>query len=92
VSRHRAWATPEDTSPAALSVDDWRILDARDRADVLRGTIAHGEARTFLLSGRGAQLSNEGGTITLLDARGLKVDGVAYTKAHAKRQGAAIAF
>jgi uncharacterized protein YukJ len=81
-----------NTSLAAIMVDDWRILDRRDQADVLRGTIPHGEARTFVLTGRGAQLSNEGGTISLLDARGLKVDGVAYTKAQAKRQGTALTF
>ena len=58
----------------------------------LMRTIPVGEARTFRLSGAGAQLSNDGGTISLLDANGLKVDGVAYTKADAARQGAALAF
>ena len=37
-------------------------------------------------------MSNEGGSITLLDASGLKVHGVAYTKAQVARQGWSITF
>jgi hypothetical protein len=37
-------------------------------------------------------LGNDGGIITLLDARGLKVDGVSYTGADAKREGWTIVF
>jgi hypothetical protein len=37
-------------------------------------------------------LSNDGGLITLLDAAGLKVHGVSYTKAQAARQGWTVAF
>ncbi|HET8938392.1 MAG TPA: DUF2278 family protein [Polyangiales bacterium] len=78
-----------NTTNAALDLTGWKILDKNDRAELLDGKIPLGEARTFRLRGKGAQLSNEGGTISLLDARGLKVDGVAYTKADAARQGAA---
>jgi uncharacterized protein YukJ len=81
-----------NTNSAALDLTGWKILDKNDRAEPLDGKIPVGEARTFRLSGAGAQLSNEGGTISLLDANGLKVDGVAYTKADAARQGAALAF
>ena len=81
-----------NTSNAALDLTGWKILDKNDRAELLDGKIPLGEARTFRLRGTGAQLSNEGGTISLLDASGLKVDGVAYTKADAARQGAALAF
>jgi len=38
------------------------------------------------------QLGNRGGTITLLDARGLKVDGVAYTADQSGREGWTITF
>ena len=37
-------------------------------------------------------LSNKGGIITLLDDRGLKVDGVSYTKAQAAQPGWTITF
>ena len=33
------------------------------------------------------KLGNSGGIITLLNAQGLKVDGVSYTSAQAKREG-----
>ena len=39
------------------------------------------------LSGKDAQLSNKGGIITLLDRKGLKVDGVSYTKKEASGSG-----
>ena len=51
-----------------------------------------GAASVFQLSGNGAQLSNKGGTITLLNAEGLKVDGVAYTKDDAKAEGKPVVF
>jgi uncharacterized protein YukJ len=81
-----------NTSDASLDLDGWQVLDQNDHGDPLRGTLPLAEARTFRLTGKGAQLGNKGGTITLLDARGLKVDGVAYTKADATAQGRGLAF
>jgi hypothetical protein len=37
-------------------------------------------------------LSNQGGIITVLDAQGLKVDGVSYTKAQARHPGWTLTF
>jgi hypothetical protein len=37
-------------------------------------------------------LSNKGGIITLLDARGVKVHGVSYTKEQARQPGRMIPF
>lgn len=37
-------------------------------------------------------LGNRGGLISLLDPDGLKVDGVAYTKAQAEREGWSLVF
>jgi hypothetical protein len=54
--------------------------------------IKPGETATFRLGGQGAQLSNKGGTITLLNSDGLKVDGVAYTKEQAKSEGSPVVF
>ena len=42
--------------------------------------------------GDGVQLGNKGGSITLLDAAGLKVAGVAYTAEQAKREGWTVTF
>jgi hypothetical protein len=38
------------------------------------------------------QLGNKGGIITLLDDRGLKVDGVSYTEQEAQREGWTLVF
>ena len=38
------------------------------------------------------QLGNRGGIITLLDNRGLKVDGVSYTEQQAQREGWTLVF
>ncbi|WP_020587896.1 DUF2278 family protein [Desulfobacter curvatus] len=79
-------------SDQKLNLDGWTILDRNDKAEQITGSVLPGEAFVARLSGAGAQLSNKGGTITLLDAKGLKVDGVAYTKSQAKSQGMPTVF
>ncbi|WP_414572694.1 DUF2278 family protein [Nostoc sp. CCY 9925] len=79
-------------SDQTLDLTNWKILDQQDKADTISGSIEPGEATVFRLSGSGAQLSNKGGTITLINSQGLKVDGVAYTKAAAKTEGKPIVF
>jgi hypothetical protein len=79
-------------SDRQLNLDGWKILDRNDKEELSNGSVIPGEAFIVRLSGEGAQLSNKGGTITLLNARGLKVDGVAYTKSQAKVQGLPTVF
>jgi uncharacterized protein YukJ len=81
-----------NTSDRPLDLTNWQILDRRDQVDRISGSLKPGEASVFRLTGKGAQLSNKGGTITLLDSAGLKVDGVAYTQADARTEGMPIAF
>lgn len=81
-----------NTSDRTLDLTGWKILDRHDKADTISGLIEPGYATVLTLTGNGAQLSNKGGTITLLDSRGLKVDGVAYTKADAKAKGRPVVF
>jgi hypothetical protein len=88
----REFVTILNISDRALDLTNWKILDRQDKADTISGSIEPGEAKIFRLSGKGAQLSNKGGTITLLDSRGLKVDGVAYTKNDAKAEGKPVVF
>lgn len=75
-----------------LDLTGWQILDQLDKPESISGSIEPGQAAVFTLSGNGAQLSNKGGTITLLNAAGLKVDGVAYTKDEAKAEGKPVVF
>jgi uncharacterized protein YukJ len=81
-----------NTSDRTLDLTNWQILDQQDKAEMISGSIEPGAASVFQLSGNGAQLSNKGGTITLLNAAGLKVDGVAYTKDAAKAEGKPVVF
>ncbi len=81
-----------NNSNTTLDLQGWQILDQHDKAENISGTLAPGHAIVIPLSGDTAQLGNKGGTISLLDGRGLKVDGVAYTKEQAQEQGRPIVF
>ena len=81
-----------NVSPADVDLTGWRIADrARQTCAVPGGTLAPGETRRVAITERVA-LGNSGGTVTLLDAAGLKVDGVAYTGADARREGWSVVF
>jgi len=88
----RETVTILNISDRRLDLNGWKILDRNDNADTLGGAVEPSEAFVIRLDGRGAQLSNKGGTITLLDHRGLKVDGVAYTKETARIEGKPVVF
>jgi uncharacterized protein YukJ len=85
-------------SPEPVDMTGWQLADRQQHTmPVPAGSLASGEVlRVFLLSAGkvsgGMQLGNHGGTITLLNAAGLKVSGVAYTEQQAQREGWTIAF
>ncbi|MBI5138035.1 MAG: DUF2278 family protein [Nitrospirae bacterium] len=80
-------------SPLGLSLAGWTIVDARGRAEPLHALFLNpGGAATITLSGKGAQLPNGGGTITLVDAQGSRVHHVSYTRAQAQKQGWTVLF
>jgi len=81
-----------NTTPDSLDLDDWAIVDKNKKKAYLSGSIGAGETRRITLSGKDTQLSNKGGIITLLDRKGLKVDGVSYTKKEASRSGWTMVF
>jgi uncharacterized protein YukJ len=81
-----------NSSDQDLDLTGWTLRDEQERTESLAGSVRPGEAITLPLSGSGARLSNEGGTITLLDASALKVDGVAYTRAEAQQEGRPVIF
>jgi uncharacterized protein YukJ len=81
-----------NASPAAVDLSGWTIADRAQRTcPVPAGPLAAGATARVVLAG-GVQLGNSGGTITLLDAAGLKVSGVAYTGDQAHREGWTITF
>ncbi len=80
-------------TPESIDLASWAIADKNKRKDVLEGPVlAAGETTVITLTGKDAQLSNNGGIITLLDKAGLKIDGVSYTRSQVKKQGWTLVF
>ena len=80
-----------NTTNAAIDLKGWTLLDRDKHRMALTGVIAAGDTLRVTLA-KPAELPNKGGLITLLDARGLRVDGVSYSKAQASRPGYSIKF
>ena len=80
-----------NTSPRTVSLDGWHLADKMKQHHPLNGTLAAGATKTVIVKPP-MQLSNKGGLITLLDAEGLKVHGVSYTKQEANQPGWTIVF
>ncbi|MEY2441118.1 MAG: hypothetical protein QOJ46_544 [bacterium] len=80
-----------NTTAAAIDLAGWQLVDRNAHTMSLQGTLAAGETLRVQLTPQVA-LPNRGGTISLLDAAGLKVDGVAYTGEQAAEPGRTIAF
>lgn len=79
-------------TPDPIDLTNWALADKNKKKEKLSGIINPGEARKIKLSGKGAQLSNKGGIITLLDDKGIKVHGVKYTKEEASKAGWTLVF
>ncbi|BBC31972.1 hypothetical protein SGFS_032660 [Streptomyces graminofaciens] len=88
----RETVTLVNASPDPVDLTGWRILDTLgNAAPVTQGPLAAGASLLVPLS-NGAQLGNSGGRITLVDAGGLKVDGVSYTAQQAAREAWTVVF
>ncbi len=74
-------------SPGEIDLAGWSLVDRAGDRQPLTGRLAAGTAERVP-----ARLAAGGGTITLLDARGLKVDGVAYTAEQGRRAGWTVVF
>ena len=84
--------TVVNASAGDIDLAGWSILDREKRRLVLDGgVLPSGDAVRIRLRPPVA-LGNSGGLITLLNPDGLKVDGVAYTKAQADAEGWSLIF
>ena len=81
-----------NTSAETLDLSGWALMDEHERRQTLSGSVRPSETITVSLASGSLQLNNKGGMITLLDARELKVDGVAYTAAQAAVEGKPVVF
>lgn len=81
-----------NASPADVSLTGWRIADRNKQTCPLPpGPLRSGSTVRIPLS-EPVHLGNNGGALTLLDAAGMKVHGVAYTAAQASREGWTVVF
>jgi uncharacterized protein YukJ len=80
-----------NVSPGPVELAGWQIADRLKNKQSLIGTIAAGETVTVPAQSP-VQLGNKGGIITLLNDRGLKVDGFSYTEQQAQREGWTLVF
>jgi uncharacterized protein YukJ len=89
----RETVTLLNLTPGPVDLSGWSLADGLGHSVALAGPVlGAGETTRIALTGQDVQLSNRGGTITLLDPKGLKVHGVAYTKEAAALQGWSIGF
>jgi hypothetical protein len=91
LSPEKETVTLLNTTPQRINLNGWAIADKLKHKQVLGGSLEPGGTIQIALP-QGVQLGNDGGIITLLDAQGLKVHGVSYTKEHAQREGWTIVF
>ena len=79
-------------SAETIDLSGWSLRDERERSQSITGQVRSSETITIPLDGASMRLNNTGGTITLLDGHGWKVDGVAYTAAQAQVEGRPVLF
>jgi uncharacterized protein YukJ len=80
-----------NSTDQTISLVGWQILDRDKNSMELSGLIAPGDTVRITLI-QPVVLSNKGGQITLLNADGLRVDGVTYTQQDASLPGISLAF
>ena len=81
-----------NASPDPIDLTGWAVAD-RLKNKVVLSSGKTGAGETFVVDLPPAvQLGNDGGVITLLDPKGLKIDGVSYTKRQASREGWTVVF
>jgi len=80
-----------NTAPQEADLSGWNLADKQQHRFALSGKLAAGNAMRVTIA-KPMELSNKGGTITLLDAGGNVVDNVSYTKQQAQKPGWSIVF
>ena len=82
-----------NTSANAAALDNWSIVDRNGkRTNFSIPSLGAGEAHRVILDGRGAQLSNRGGNIQLLNEKSEVVHLVSYSSGQVREQGRTILF
>ncbi len=90
-SPERETVTLMNTSSREIPLSGWKLADKLKNKMPLDGSIGPGQTKTIAIAAP-VTLSNQGGIITLIDDRGIKVDGVSYTRSQAKHPGWTLKF
>jgi len=80
-----------NTTAKTINLTGWALVDRAKEKTPLSGTILKGGTLLIPVTAP-MTLSNKGGIITLLNDKGIKVDGVSYTKAQSGAEGETITF
>ena len=77
-----------------IALDGWQLVDRMRRAFVI-GNVTIGAGSTTeirITAGSSFNLTNQGGTISLLNGQGIKTSGVQYTKLQTRTEGRLVRF
>lgn len=69
-----------NASPDPVDLAGWSLVDRLKKTCAIPGDVLPAGDSVRIGLADGVQLGNKGGSITLLDPRGLKIDGVSYTQ------------
>lgn len=81
-----------NASPGSVDLTGWALVDRQKQRMALPELQIAAGATVLIRLRPPVQLGNGGGALTLLDPQGLKVHGVAYTAAQARRRGWTVVF
>jgi len=81
-----------NVTPKPIDLKGWTIADKNKKKMPLSVSLKAGQASTIKIKAGEIDLPNEGGIISLLDKKGLKVHGVSYTAKDAAQEGWTIVF
>ncbi|GAB3889446.1 DUF2278 family protein [Spirosoma agri] len=81
-----------NASPNDINLAGYSLVDKANRREPLTGTLPAGDVLVYALTGQQVVLSNDGGSISLLDPTGLKVAGVSYTQSQVGQAGKLVVF
>ena len=80
-----------NAAPQEVDLSGWAFADKQHNRFALSGKLSAGNSVRIIIA-KPLELSNKGGTVTLIDAAGKVVDNVSYTKAQAQKPGWSIVF
>ncbi len=81
-----------NASAVAVDLSGWQLVDRTKATCPLPRNVLDAGATLQVTLANGVQLGNRGGTLTVLDGRGLKVHGVSYTEEQARQEGWTVVF